>query len=254
MFACMLCTDYEWNRALSARVSSCLTKMESQHLIQNTKWHRIYLYNIVTVDLKSPTSCIWFITLTHPFIRFYSVHKKEKSCFLWKRCRCKRGEGLDWRTWDGVEDVLRLVWCLWRQLVDRFMKSRLIYWVSQKRSCGHVARLHGALPSKKGLPCRIEGNRNNKKFPWEVTSRVGQRIQFCRTINKNHCDSVLCLLSNIPSIKSSTWLLWHLNNSMQQISIWEADSRVPNQEITRLLRDLECSVTCSRKPIIKPHP
>jgi hypothetical protein len=65
--------------------------MESQHLIQNTKWHRIFLYNIVTVDLKSPTSRIWFITLTHPFILFYAVHKKEKKLFSLKEMQVQKG-------------------------------------------------------------------------------------------------------------------------------------------------------------------
>jgi hypothetical protein len=63
------------------------------------------------------------------------------------------------------------------------MELRVIYWSSQKRSCSHVAQLHGALQSKKRLPCRIKGTRNNKKFPWEVPSRVVQQTE-----NRNQCS------------------------------------------------------------------
>lgn len=90
------------------------------------------------------------------------------------------------------------------------MESRVIYWVSQKRSCSHIAQLHGALPSKKRFPCRIKGNRNNKKFPWEVTSRVGQRIEN-RFLSSSAGQSIkpimiqhLYILSSIPRIESSS--------------------------------------------------
>lgn len=139
------------------------------------------------------------------------------------------------------------------------MESRVIYWVSQKRSCSHIAQLHGALPSKKRLPCRIKGNRNNKKFPWEVTSRVGQRIEN-RILSPSAGQSIkttmiqhLYILSNIPRVKSNSWLLWHLYKSTEQSSLWEAGSRLANRRITRLIWDPACSIY-SQEPTTGPCP
>lgn len=51
------------DQIVPTRISTCLTKVKSQRLIQNTECHWTYLCNIVTVDLKILTemnTCLKF--------------------------------------------------------------------------------------------------------------------------------------------------------------------------------------------------